>query len=98
MPDFLNRQKCTPITSEISKADCLLHQRIWRTHGDALKADTGIPEGHRISIGGTVVIVGPHGGTLTIDFETFRLRALEYFLILIDSEEVYRVGADDELE
>ena len=100
MPSFLNEkmQKCTPITPEISKADCLLHQRKWRKHGNVLKADTGIPEGHRISIGGTVVIVGPQGGSLTIDYETFKLRNFEYFLILIDQVEVLRVGPGEDLE
>mmetsp|Transcript_41374 Transcript_41374/g.54417 ORF Transcript_41374/g.54417 Transcript_41374/m.54417 type:complete len:90 (-) Transcript_41374:1188-1457(-) len=38
------------------------------------------------------------GGTLTVDFETFRLRKYEFFLIFIDSKEVLNVTAGKEVD
>ena len=70
-----------------------MHQRKWRAHLNTLRADTGIPEGLRISIGGNMRIADELGGSLTIEYETFKLRTGEAFLIFIDSEQVLSVDA-----
>ena len=55
--------------------------------------DTGIPNGLRISIGGNMKIVSHNGGSLAIEFETFRMRKGESFLVLVDDVEVLNVDA-----
>lgn len=60
---------------------------------NTLRPDTGIPEGLRISAGGNMRIVDELGGSLTIEYETFRLRDGEAFLVFIDSKEVLTVKA-----
>ena len=62
---------------------------------NTLRPDTGIPEGLRISIGGNMRIADELGGSLTIEYETFRLRKGEAFLVFIDSKEVLSVQAGD---
>ena len=63
-----------------------------------MRPDTGIPEGVRISIGGNMHIANALGGSMTIEYETFRLRKKEAFLVFIDSLQVLKVDAGDETE
>jgi len=70
-----------------------VYQRRWRSHLNALRPDTGIPEGLRISIGGNFVVVDEFGGTIMIDYETGRLRNGESFIIFVDGEEKVRESA-----
>ena len=65
---------------------------------NSLSPDTGIPEGLRISIGGHIRVADEMGGTMTIDYETFRLRGGEAFLVFVDSKEVLRVTAGRRLD
>ena len=53
---------------------------------NSLRPDTGIPEGLRISIGGNIEMINELGGSMTIEYETFRLREGEAFIVFIDSE------------
>ena len=53
---------------------------------NSLRPDTGIPEGLRISIGGNIEIGNELGGSMSIEYETFRLREGEAFIVFIDSE------------
>lgn len=76
----------------------MVHQRKWRTHLNTLRPDTGIPEGLRISIGGEIRIVDRLGGSVSIEYETFRLRKSEAFLVFIDSKEVLKVGVGNEVD
>lgn len=71
---------------------CLVHQRRWRTHLNALRPDVGIPEGLRVSIGGNLVFIDELGGSFTVEYETSRLRKGEAFLIFIDGDEKVRVA------
>ena len=57
---------------------------------DSIRADTGIPEGLRISIGGNMRIGSEKGGQMQLEYTTFRLREGESFLIFIDSVEVLK--------
>ena len=52
---------------------------------NALRTDTGIPEGLRISIGGNMMIASEMGGKMVIEYETMRLKENEAFLVFIDS-------------
>ena len=63
-----------------------------------MRPDTGIPEGVRISVGGNMHIANALGGSMTIEYETFRLRKKEAFLVFIDSLQVLKVEAGDEIE
>ena len=65
---------------------------------DSLRPDTGIPEGVRISVGGNMHIANSLGGSMTIEYETFRLRKKEAFLVFIDSLEVLKVEAGNDTE
>ena len=65
---------------------------------NSIRPDTGIPEGLRISIGGNVEIVNELGGSMTIEYETFRLREGEAFIVFIDSEQVMKVDCGKELD
>ena len=85
LPDWLDRQKCTPVTKATSSSSCIFHQRKWRSHLDSIRADTGIPEGTRFSIGGSKRIGADKDGAMGIEYETFRLRAGESFSVFIDS-------------
>ena len=38
------------------------------------------------------------GGSLSIEYETYRLREGEAFLVFIDSDEVLKVTADEEID
>lgn len=98
IPEWLDRQKCSTVTATASTTSCLVHQRKWRTHLNTLRPDTGIPEGLRISIGGNMRVGNELGGTMTVEFETYRLRAGEAFLIFIDSQEVLSVRPGEELD
>ena len=91
MPEWLNRQKCAPITPSTSASSCLFHQRKWRAHLDSIRADTGIPKGLRVSIGGNMRIGSELGGSMTIEFLTYKLRRGESFIIFIDAKEVANV-------
>jgi len=57
---------------------------------NTLRPDVGVPEGLRISIGGNLVFVDELGGTISIEYETARLRKGEAFIIFIDGEQVVR--------
>ena len=69
----------------VSMNSCEFHQRNWRSHMNALRTDTGIPEGLRISIGGNMMIASEMGGKMVIEYETMRLKENEAFLVFIDS-------------
>lgn len=57
---------------------------------NALRPDTGIPDGLRISIGGNMRIGSELGGSMTIEYDTYSLRKGEAFLVFIDSQEVLK--------
>ena len=66
---------------------------------DSIRADTGIPEGIRFSIGGSMRIGADAGGSMTIDYETFKLRQGEAFIVYDNSKEVLKVEAgNDDLD
>lgn len=75
-----------------------MHQRKWRTHLNTLRPETGIPEGLRVSIGGNMRIADEFGGSLTIEYETFKLGKKEAFLVFIDSKEVLSVTRGDQVD
>lgn len=91
MPDWLDRQKCSAITPSTSDNTCLFHQRKWRAHLDSIRPLTGIPKGVRISVGGNMRIGSELGGSMSIEYETEKLRAGEAFIVFIDSVEVLKV-------
>ena len=98
MPFWLDRQKCSAVTKSTSDNTCAFNKRVWRTHLDSLRPDTGIPEGVRISVGGNMRIANNLGGSMTIEYETFRLRKGESFLVFIDSLQVLKVEAGNDTE
>ena len=59
-----------------------------------MRADTGIPEGLRISIGGSMRIGSDKDGAMTLEYTTEKLQKGEAFLVFIDSVEVLKVGYD----
>ena len=73
------------------------HQHRWRTELNALRADKGIPAGLRISIGGSLYF-SDDIGSLTIEYQTYRLRKGEAFLVFIDGDEVLKVTAKKEVD
>ena len=97
MPKMFDRQQCSVIVANVSKSSCIYHQRKWRAHLDSLRVDTGIPSGLRISIGGNVNIVSEYG-YIELEFETYKLRRGEEFVVFIDSVEVLKIDAGDELD
>lgn len=58
----------------------------------------GIPEGLRISIGGAISIIAEKGASISVDYETHRLRDGEAFLIFINGEEMLKETAQDKDE
>ena len=65
---------------------------------NSLSPDTGIPAGLRISIGGHIRVADEMGGSVTIDYDTFRLRRGEAFLVFVDSKQVLSVTAGRKLD
>lgn len=98
MPKWLELQKCQAVSRGASVNDCEFHNRKWRAHLDSIRADTGIPKGLRISIGGNLRIIAETGGSITFEYETFRLHKDEAFLIIIDHKQVHSVFAGTELK
>lgn len=76
---------------QTSVSSCNFHQRLWRSHLNALRLDTGIPAGLRLSTGGHIHIGSSLGGSITIEFETAYLRNGESFIMFVGGEEVIRV-------
>ena len=100
MPEFLTMQKCSSVTPHTSQRLCQTKQRRWRNNGDALKLDTGLVPGLRVSVGGNVTISNDLGGMIIIEYNVAKFRDSESFKVFIDSFLVsgYHPGSDRDEE